>query len=128
MRLRHAVAALFVLFALAFSVTPALAAGSISFPAAQTYGDQATLTIAGLQPNTTYTLSILDPGGRPVFSEPFTTGATGGYRFPDFGPDETDLPGAVIFQVSMTGGQVIATSTTTLTGVSPYFRVRRLGA
>ncbi len=127
MRLRSVGIALFVVLTLALAVTPALAAPSIAFPAIQTYGDQATLTIGGLQPNTAYRLNIYDPAGR-VFSNAFTTGATGGYRFPDFGPDANDLPGTVLFEVATTDNTVVARTTVTLTGTSRYFLNKRLGA
>jgi len=128
MRVRRFVAALLVLLTLGIFATPALGA-TITYPTTVGYSDHPTLKVTGLKAKTDYLIVVADRFGQLLFGIPVTSGTDGSFTFPDFGPDQTDQPGAYTFWIVGTADNVTAaTVSVTLNDTSTWFTDKRLGS
>jgi hypothetical protein len=106
-------------------------AADISYtPATITYGTHSTTKITGLTPRTAYAVQIYSPWGVPLIPGgfPVLADASGTWTSADLDPDQTDLPGVYLFEVTSADGKVVARTSPTLTGTNTYYRQKRLGA
>lgn len=112
------------------AAAPAAAADATYTPSSVTYGTPAVFKVTGLTPKGSYSLQIYSPAGAPLIPGglPFTADASGAYSDPTLLPDQTDLPGTYLFEVTSSDGKLVARTTPTLVGTNTYYIVRRLGS
>ncbi len=112
-------------------VVPAVGAADLTYtPATITYNAASTTKVTGLVPKTAYTLQIYSPWGVPLIPGGFYlfSDASGTYTTTEFSPDQTNLPGVYLFEITTQDGKVVARATPTLVGTNSYYVEHRLGA
>jgi hypothetical protein len=99
-------------------------------PSTITYGMHGTTKVTGLTPKTAYALQIYNPWGVPLIpgGYPVTADASGAFTTADLDPDQTDMPGQYLFEVTTLDGKVVARATPTLVGVNTWYVQHRLGS
>jgi hypothetical protein len=107
---------------------PAGAASITYTPSTITYGVPSVTKVTGLTPNASYAIQIYNPSGVPLIpgGYPVVADASGTFSTPDLSPDQTDMPGNYLFEVTSSDGKVVARTTPTLVGTSAYFIQHRL--
>jgi secreted PhoX family phosphatase len=128
---RHILAGGLAAAALCLATLGAAQAADITYaPATISYGTHSTTKVTGLTPRTAYALQIYNPSGVPLIpgGVPVLADATGTGTSTALDPDQTDLPGMYLFEVTSGDGKVVARTSPTLTGTNTYYRQKRLGA
>jgi hypothetical protein len=99
-------------------------------PSPLSYGGHGTLKATGLTPKTTYLVQIYNPMSVPLIPGglPYVADASGTITATDLDPDQTDLPGPYLFELTTTDGKLVARSAPVLTGTNVYYVQHRLGA
>lgn len=131
MRVRRFILGGFVAGALALMAAMPAGAAEITYtPATITYGAHSVTKVTGLTPRASYSLQIYTPTGVPLIPGgfPVTADASGTWTSSDLDPDQTDLPGVYLFEVSAQDGKVVARTTPTLVGTNTYYVQHRLGS
>jgi hypothetical protein len=131
MRVQRFIAGGVMAGALLLMMVGSVGAADVTYtPATISYGGHGTVKVTGLTPRSAYSMQIyngtwvpLIPGGAS-----FVADASGGWLSPDFDPDQTDLPGSYLFEITTADGKVVARTTPTLTGTNTYYVQHRLGA
>jgi hypothetical protein len=131
MRLRRSIIGGVMAGALLLMMAASVGAADLTYtPGTITYGVHSTLKVTGLTPRTSYSLQIYNPWGVPLIpgGYPVVADASGNFTTSDLDPDQTDLPGTYLFEVSSLDGKVVARAMPTLVGTNTYYVQHRLGS
>jgi hypothetical protein len=131
MRARQWVAGCLVAGAMAVASVGGVGAANLSYtPSTITYNAASVTKVTGLTPRASYGLQIYNPVGVPLIpgGYPVVADATGTFTTADLSPDQTDLPGVYLFEVTTPDGKVVARAMPTLVGVNTWYVQHRLGA
>jgi hypothetical protein len=129
MRLRRFIAGGLVAGATFLMAAGSAGAASLTYtPATITYNAPSMTKVTGLTPNASYWLQIYNPSGVPLIpvGYPIVADASGTFSTADLSPDQTDLPGTYLFEVTTSGGAVVARATPVLVGTNTYYVQHRL--
>lgn len=107
---------------------PAGAASLTYTPGTITYDVPSVAKVTGLTPNASYWLQIYNPSGVPLIpvGYPVVADASGTFSTSDLSPDQTDVPGTYLFEVTSMDGKVVARATPTLVGTNVFYVQHRL--
>jgi hypothetical protein len=129
MRMRRFIAGGLMAGALFLMAAGPAGAASITYtPGTITYGVPSMTKVTGLTPKASYTIQIYSPFGAPLIpgGYPLVADASGSFSTADLSPDQTDLPGAYLFEVTASDGTPVARTTPTLVGTNTFYVQHRL--
>jgi hypothetical protein len=130
MRVRRFIAGGVMAGALMLMTVGSVGAADITYtPATISYGGHGTVKVTGLTPKASYALQIYNGNWVPLIpgGASFVADASGGFTSADFDPDQTDLPGSYLFEITTADGKLVARTTPTLTGTNTWYVNKRLG-